>query len=175
MVTVPGNRPYSSTTKFGKKICVVGDSHIRRIKRNLFNNSLYGGKAHLNCFSGTNIKRLEHFITPNLVEDRPDVVIIHVGSNDITHNTVDQIDVKDIANRILNIGKKCLSYGVKEVIISSIFIKNQFKLTRIIREVNDLLRDECRRNNFQFISNDNITREVLWRDDLHLNDDETEF
>ena len=175
VVTVPGNRSYSSTTKFGKKICVVGDSHIRRIKRNLFNNSLYGGKAHLNCFSGTNIKRLEHFITPNLVEDRPDVVIIHVGSNDITHNTVDQIDVKDIANRILNIGKKCLSYGVKEVIISSIFIKNQFKLTRIIREVNDLLRDECRRNNFQFISNDNITREVLWRDDLHLNDDETEF
>ena len=175
VVTVPGNRSYYSTTKFGKKMCVVGDSHIRRIKRNLFNNLLYGGKAHLNCFSGTNIKRLEHFITLNLVEDRPDVVIIHVGSNDITHNTVDQIDVKDIANRILNIGKKCLSYGVKEVIISSIFIKNQFKLTRIIREVNDLLRDEGRRNNFQFISNDNITREVLWRDDLHLNDDETEF
>ena len=29
VVTVPGNRSYSSTTKFGKKICVVGDSHIR--------------------------------------------------------------------------------------------------------------------------------------------------
>ena len=173
MVTVPGNRSYSSTTKFGKKICVVGDSHIRRIKRNLFNNSLCEGKAHLNGFSGASIKRLDHFITSTLVEDRPDIVIIHIGSNDITHNTVDQIDVKDIANRIVNIGKKCSSYGVKEVIILSIFIKKQFKLTRIIRQVNDLLCDECKRNYYQFISSDSITREVLWRDDLHLNNDGT--
>ena len=110
----------------------MGDSHIRRIKRNLFNNSLCEGKAHLNGFSGANIKRLDHSITPTLVEDRPDIVIIHIGSNDITHNAVDQIDVKDIVNCIINIGKKCLSYGVKEVIISSIFIKKHFKLTRII-------------------------------------------
>ena len=148
----------------------MGDSHIRRIKRNLFNNSLCEGKAHLNGFNGANIKRLDHFITPTLVED---IVIIHVGSKDVTHNTVDQIDVKDIVNRIINIGKKCLSYGVKEVIILSIFIKKQFKLTRIIRQVNDLLCDECKRNNFQFVSNDDITREVLWRDGLHLNNDGT--
>ena len=130
-------------------------------------------KIHLNGFSGANIKHLDHFITPTLVEDRPDIVIIHIGSNDITYNTVDQIDVKDIANRIVNIGKKCLSCGVKEVIILSIFIKKQFKLTRIIRQVNDLLCDECKRNNFQFVSNDDITREVLWRDGLHLNNDGT--
>ena len=98
---------------------------------------------------------------------------IHIGSNDITDDTVDQIDVKDIVNRIINIGKNCLSYGVKEVITSSIFIKKHFKLTRIIREVNELLRDECTRNNFQFISNDNISRDVLWRDGLHLNNDGT--
>ena len=127
-------------------------------------------KIHLNGFSGANIKRLDHFITPTLVED---IVIIHVGSKDVTHNTVDQIDVKDIVNRIINSGKKCLSYGFKEGLISSIFIKKQFKLRRIIRQVNDLLRDECKRNNFQFISNDNITREVLWRDGLHLNNDST--
>ena len=72
MVTVPASRSYSSTTKYGKKICVVGDSHIRRIKRNLFNNSLCEGKALLNGFSGANIRRLDHFIIPTLVEDRPD-------------------------------------------------------------------------------------------------------
>ena len=78
-----------------------------------------------------------------------------------------------IVNRTINIGKKCLSCGVKEVVISSIFIKRQIKLTRIIRQVNDLLRDGCKRNKFQFISNDNITRDVLWRDGLHLNNDRT--
>ena len=123
VVTVPGNRSYSITTKYGTKICVVGDCHIRRIKRNMFNNSLCEGKPHLNGFSGGNVKRLDHFITPTLVEDRPDIAIIHIGSNDITHNTVDQIDVKDIVTRIINIGKKCLTYSAKEVIISSIFIK----------------------------------------------------
>ena len=174
VVTVPGIRSsYSSSTKYGKKICVVCDSHIRRIKRNMFNNSLCEAKAHLKGFSGANTKPLDHFITLTLVEDRPGIVIIHIGSNDITHNTVNQIDVKVIVNGIINTGKKFLSYGVKEMIISSIFIKKQFKLTRIIRQVNDLLRDECKRNNFQFISNDRITREVLWRDGLHMNNDGT--
>ena len=93
-------------------------------------------------------------------------MIIRIGSNDDTHNTVDQIDVKDIVNCFINIGKKSLSYRVKEVVISSIFFKKQFKLTRNIRQVNDLLRDVCKRNSFQLISNDNITREVLWRDGL---------
>ena len=109
----------------------------------------------MNGFSGANIKHLDNFITPTLLEDRPDIVIIHIGPNDITHNTVIQIDVKDIVNRIINTGKKCLSYDVREMIISSIFIKKLFKLTRIIRQVNDLMRDECKRNKFQFISNDN--------------------
>ena len=122
----------------------MGDSHIRRIKKNLFNNSINEGKAHLNSFSGATINRLDHFVTPILEEDRPDTVIIHVGSNDITHNTINNIDPKDISKRVIDIGKKSLLYGVKEVMTSSIFIKRQFKLTRITRQVNDHLRDECR-------------------------------
>ena len=55
-----------------------------------------------------------------------------------------------------------------EVIISSIFIERQFKLTRIIRQVNEHLRDECRSNKFHFITN-----KCLWKDGLHLNDDGT--
>ena len=155
VVTVPGNRSYSSTTKYDKKIYGVTDSHIRRIKRNLFNNSLYEGKAQVNGFSGGNIKRLDLGRRSTRYCDHSYRIQC------ITHNTVDQIDAKDIVNRIINTGKKCLSYGVKEVIISSIFIKEQFKLTRIIRQVNALLRDECKRKNFQFIINDNVTREVL--------------
>ena len=116
----------------------------------------------MNSFSGATINRLNHFITPILEEDRPDIVIIHVGSNDITHNSINNIDAKGISKRIIDTGKKCLLYGVKEVIISSIFIKRQFKLTRIIKQVNDHLRDECRSNKFHFISNDNITNECLW-------------
>ena len=32
----PSRRIYSEPTKFAKKICVIGDSHLNRIKRNIF-------------------------------------------------------------------------------------------------------------------------------------------
>ena len=47
---VPGKKSYASNKKYGKKICVVGDSHIRRIKRNLFNNSLLRKESTLERF-----------------------------------------------------------------------------------------------------------------------------
>ena len=100
-----------------KKTCIVGDSHISRIKKNLFNDSITEGKAHLNSFSGATINRLDYFITPILEEDRPDILIIHIGSNYITHNTISNINAKGISKRIIDIGKKSLLHGVKEVII----------------------------------------------------------
>ena len=95
----------------------MGDRHIRRIEKNLFNDSIIEGKAHLNSFSGATINRLGYFITPILEEDRPDILIIHIGSNYITHNTISNINAKGISKRIINIGKKSLLHGVKEVII----------------------------------------------------------
>ena len=113
-----------------------------------------------------NINRSDHFITPFVEEDRPVIIIIHLGSNGIRHNAINNFDAKGISKRIIDIGKKCLLY-VKEVIISSILIKRQFKLTRTIKN------DECRRNKCNFISNDNITNEYLRKDGLHLNNDGT--
>ena len=129
--------------------CQSRYQYLRQITRNLFNNSSYKGKAHLGNFSGANIKRLDHSITPTLVEDGQDIPIIHIWSNDITHNTIDQLDMKDIVNRIINIGNTFLSYGVKEEIVSPIFVKKQFKFTRIIRQVNDFLLEGCKRNKFK--------------------------
>ena len=33
---VPRRRTYLEVTKFRKKICVIGDNHLNRIKRNIF-------------------------------------------------------------------------------------------------------------------------------------------
>ena len=69
--------------------------------------------------------------------------------------------------------KKYKSYGVKWVIISSILVKIQMKLSRIIRQVFIHLHEECESNNFLFVNNDDITREYLWRGGLHLNNNGT--
>ena len=59
----------------------------KNLLKNLFNNSINEGKEHLISFNGATINRLDHFITPISEEDRPDIVIIHADSNDITHTT----------------------------------------------------------------------------------------
>ena len=48
------------------------------------------------------------------------------------------------------------------------FCKKSIRLSSLIRKVNDELRVLCSINKFHFISNDNISREYLWRDGVHL-------
>ena len=47
------------------------------------------------------------------------------------------------------------------------------KLTKVIRQANDLLKDKCEEKNFQFVCNDNVTTEYEWRDGIHLNNERT--
>ena len=128
LTTVPGNSTHSGITKHGRKICVVGDSHIKRIKRNDFNKELRHGKAFFRSFSGTNAKQLRHYIIPTLIDDRPGAIVIHVGTNDILNHA----NHEDIARSIINIVLDC-------------------KNPAIVRRVNDMLRDLCEKNGFSFI------------------------
>ena len=59
---------------------------------------------------------------------------------------------------------------MKEVVISSILPKRNIALTRLIRQVNDSLREQCVLSGFGFISSDNISRTHLWKDGIHLED-----
>ena len=98
------------------------------------------------------------------------LVLLHIGSNDINNQTKDRINTGKLTRDIINIGKSCIDLGVKEVVISSILSKKNIALTRLIRQVNDSLREQCVLNAFGFISNDNISRTQLWKDGIHLED-----
>ena len=50
---VLGRRTYLEATKFGKKICVIGDSHLNRIKRNIFQKLVNRGETTFNVFQGS--------------------------------------------------------------------------------------------------------------------------
>ena len=69
--------------------------------------------------SGERTKDLEYYVTLTLDEEKPDIVVIQIDSNDtgfrqLRHNTVEKIR-KDI----INIGQKCRESGVSKVNISS--------------------------------------------------------
>ena len=145
---------------------MVGDSHIKRIKRNDFNKELLHGKAFLRSFSGANAKQLRHYIIPTLINDKPDTIVIHVGTKDILNHANNE----DIARRIINIGLDCKNNGVNEVVVLSTLVKKNPSLTAIVRRVSDMLRDLCEKNGFSFICNDVITTDYLWKYDAHVQD-----
>ena len=87
--------------------------------------------------------------------------MLHIGSNDINNQTKDKIKTEKLAGDVINIGKSCINLDVKEVAISSILSKKNIALTRLIREVNDSLREQCVLNGFGFASNNNISKKHL--------------
>ena len=64
--------------------------------------------------------------------------------------------------------------GVSRVIISSVLVKYNIKLTKFIRQLNDIY-EKFEKFMFSkwlnFISNDNITRDFICQDDVRLNKD----
>ena len=94
---------------------------------------------------------MNHYILPTLHKDQPDVVLLHIGSNDI-NNRIKNKKAEELTEDIVSIGKSCIDLGVREVIIRSILPKRNTVLTRLIRQVNDSLRQQCVLNGFGFIS-----------------------
>ena len=80
--------------------------------------------------SGANTNQLDYYVFPMLVDEKPDNVVIHIGSNDITKfNYINNINVEELAHRIINIGLKCRSYGVSHIAVSSILKRRILILT----------------------------------------------
>ena len=101
--TVPWNSSYATVSKFGKKIFPVGESHVKTIKRLDFDKKLRFSKAFFRLFIGENSKQFDHYIIPTLVDNKPDVVFLHVGTNGILSNAGDTELANDIIKYWINL------------------------------------------------------------------------
>ena len=169
--TVPGNSTYANMVSKGKKVAIYGDSIIKRIKVNEFNKHI-SGTALKKSFPGANCEEINHYIDYSLRNDRPDCVIIHAGTNDLG-NKNESKDNKTIANEIMEIARKCKANGVNQIFISGITCRSGFEVTRKLKDINDKVRNMCVQEKFNYICNDEITTDFLWRDGLHLLDEGT--
>ena len=147
---------------------IIGDSHIRIVKIDKLQTSFDEVKSFVRYFSGAKTEDLHHYMTPSLLKEKPDTVVIQVGSNNITHRIFKDFNADKLVDEIIDIGKMCRQYGVKEVIFSSIFVKNSIKLGKKISQVNGALTQKCEENGFHFVSNGNILRKHLCKDGVHL-------
>ena len=132
---------------------------------NAFNKELRSGTAIKRFFPGVTASQLKHYIQPHLFEDNPDIVIIHVGSNNLSKKTQTAMET---AQEIIEIVKKCQLNGVNEICVSGITIRPEYQVT--IDMINHILESDAGNHNYKFINNENIGSEHLWKDNLHLLD-----
>ena len=111
-------------TQFHKrnKIFVVGHSHLSRTGKERFKKNVDGANVYFTCFSGANTKQIDYYVLPTLAKESPDSVEIHIGSNSITKSNYNNVNVEDLAKKIINIGVQCKAHKVSNIVISSILV-----------------------------------------------------
>ena len=96
--------------------------------------------------------------------DCPSRVILHAGTNDVHENA----RAIDVAKRIIDIDVMCESFEVNDISISSVLLRKDISLNKIIDEKNNLLSNMCEFNSFKCIFHKNIDLDMLRHNNLHL-------
>ena len=103
---------------------------------------------------------------PTLAEGNYDTAIVHVGINGIINNAC----LTKVENLVLNLEKieiKLKKSGIKNVCLSGLVFTTSVYLP-LLNQVNKCILDICKAQNISFINNDNIIRNDMYRDRLHL-------
>ena len=81
--------------KDGRKVCILSDSICGRILMKELSTKIKNGHGYRRYYPGGTPKQLLHYCTETLENDKPDEVIINVGTNSLRKD-----DVCTIANDI---------------------------------------------------------------------------
>ena len=92
------------------------------------------------------------------MEEKPDVVILHVGINDLLSRRESKTPEEQIADKIIEIGKKCKDHGIETIFILGIFFVKTLKIT-----VNKMIKRSEKINDFEYIKNDKISISIRTR------------
>ena len=165
----PGHKDsYSEAVTDGKCVMVFSTSMTKGIQVREFNKRLNNGIARFRRFHGGRVRHLHNYVDTHLEDENPEVVVIQEGGNDLPTKKNNPSSVKDIATQIIKTGQKCLSYGVKTVLIASIITRKKHYMDQRRIELNKYLQAMCLSCGFKYINNDNITHKHLDEDGVHL-------
>ena len=114
-------------------------------------------------FPGVNSAHMNHHIILTLLEDKLDIVIVHVGINDV----LNRFDQDQIIENIQQIYITCKNFNVNQVIILGI-VSCKRADNSVTNYIHENLKVESTTERYQFLDNGNIKLENLYRDGLHL-------
>ena len=166
----PGSKSYSNAVSV-RKAAVFSTSMTRDFDVAKFRRDCKG-EVNLHKFHGKKARHFKTYVRAHLPEEKPDVVLIQAGGNDLpTKSTVLQI-----ANDIIEAGIVCKEMGMSKVLISSVLPRRDFHLQLKRHELNNVLKSLCEFNNFTFIPNKKmVLSQHISDDDVHLSELRTEL
>ena len=160
---VPGNSTYANMAADGKKVLILSDSMCGKMRFiTSLNKGLNNKKAYRKYFPGATPDDVHHYCTRTLAHDKPDIVIIHVGTNKVNDG-----DPVEIARSIVKVVETCKDYGVNKVFVSGV-IRRPDEMEKV-DTLNRTLYQWSFLHGYTFISNSNIKEDCLGWDQLHLN------
>ena len=127
----------------------------------------------LKYFPVATSKDLLHFTDKTLENHSFEIAIIHIIVQDIISNRKSP-DFDRVLKYIKNVVQKCRSYGIKNIFISGLLQTTRITAD-VIGKVNELIRDICKAERCFYVFNDNIAHANLFRDGLHLLDNDKQI
>ena len=158
----PGNSSYAEMTERGKKVAILSDSMCKHIDLKGLNRSLENKEAYKKIFLGATAADLNFYSLRTLVTDRPDIGVVHAGTNNLGKD-----DPFNIAKEITDIVNTCKIHGCSKVFVSGIIDRPDY--SEDVQMLNNILYQWSFLHDYTFIHNDNIRYDCLSRDDLHVN------
>ena len=147
--------------KSTKKIFIVGESMIKNFTGNEISRT---NTVEMRPYPGATTVDICDYIEPEL-HHKPDVIIIHCGTNDIENeiNTVKKI--KKLIKKIDEYDKQ----NPPKVVTSSLIKRYDQDFNDDIADINQKLQRFCNSKGLYFIDNNNIDRSCLNKVKLHRN------
>ena len=104
----------SNSKTIQTKAFIVGDSHIKRLSKNVIKHHLNRKDILVKNFDGAKTKHVMHHTLPYLHENLPETVVIHTGTNDINEKLIHVTRPDKLTRSIIDIGKTCKGFWCKK-------------------------------------------------------------
>ena len=156
------NNKSSNKRKEKKKTLILGDSIVKDIDGWKLNGRV-NSKVAVKSILVATTKGMVHHAKGCITDFRPNDLIIHHGTNDLSNKSTPE----EVASNIINLAKN-LKSEVDNVYVSGLTIRND-KLEPKVKELNNLIETYCYEENIKFINNNNVTKKMLNHSNLHLN------
>ena len=162
------NKKASKTDKKVKskrgEIIVCGDSILNNIVGNGLSNK--NAKVSVKNFPGANSDDMLHHIQP-IIKRKPDHIILHIGTNDITSGCNTGENLEEIRKLIHDQSPST------QLIISEVLIREDGKDKKMmlekVKRINMIIGKFCEKYNLHLILHENVTSKMLSSRKLHLN------